>query len=63
MSAVLAQARQGERRLRVVMAGPLPPGTGGMTTVIDDLSHSRLAQDVDLLLFDTKKTTPEDRTL
>jgi glycosyltransferase involved in cell wall biosynthesis len=62
MSAVLAQASHGEARLRVVMAGPLPPGTGGMTTVIDDLSRSRLAQDVDLLLFDTKKSTPEGRS-
>ncbi len=63
MSAVLARAQLGEGRLRVVMAGPLPPGVGGMTTVIDDLSHSRLAQEVDLLLIDTKKATPEGRSL
>lgn len=45
------------------MAGPLPPAIGGMVTVIDDLRTSRLAQDVDLVLFDTKKTTPANRSL
>ncbi|MCC7547509.1 MAG: glycosyltransferase family 4 protein [Burkholderiales bacterium] len=47
----------------MVMAGPLPPGIGGMVTVIEDLSASRLASDIDLVLFDTKKTTPEGRAL
>jgi len=50
-------------RLRVVMAGPLPPAIGGMVTVIDDLSKSQLAKDVELVLFDTKKTTPAGRSL
>lgn len=49
--------------LRVVMAGPLPPAIGGMATVIDDISRSSLAQKVDLVLFDTKKRTPEGRSL
>jgi len=44
------------------MAGPLPPAIGGMVTVIEDLQASRLARDADLVLFDTKKTTPEGRS-
>lgn len=50
-------------RLRVVMAGPLPPAIGGMATVIDELSHSELTREVDLVLVDTKKQTREGRTL
>lgn len=34
-----------------------------MTTVIDDLSRSRLAREIDLLLFDTKKSTAVGRSL
>jgi glycosyltransferase involved in cell wall biosynthesis len=49
--------------MRVVMAGPLPPMIGGMTTVIDDIAHSSLAQEADLVLFDTAKKTPEGRSL
>jgi len=49
--------------LRVVMAGPLPPAIGGMATVIDDISRSSLAQEVELILFDTGKRTVEGRTL
>jgi glycosyltransferase involved in cell wall biosynthesis len=49
--------------LRVVMAGPLPPTIGGMTTVIDDISRSSLARQVELTLFDTAKRTPQDRSL
>ncbi len=49
--------------MRIVMAGPLPPMIGGMTTVIDDIAHSSLAQKTDLILFDTAKKTPEGRSL
>lgn len=63
MSAVLEHTPTHSNRLRVVMAGPLPPAIGGMVTVIDDLRTSRLARDVDLVLFDTKKTTPVNRSL
>lgn len=63
MNAVLERTRTPDRRPRVVMAGPLPPGIGGMVTVIEDLSTSRLAREVDLVLFDTRKTTPEGRSL
>lgn len=49
--------------MRVVMAGPLPPMIGGMSTVIDDIAHSSLAKNVDLMLFNTAKSTPEGRTL
>ena len=44
------------------MAGPLPPMIGGMSTVIDDIAHSSLADRVDLVLFDTAKKTPEGRS-
>jgi len=63
MSAVLEHTRIHSVRPRVVMAGPLPPAIGGMVTVIEDLSHSRLAREADLVLFDTKKVTPPGRTL
>jgi len=45
------------------MAGPLPPLVGGMSTVIEDLSRSSLAREVDLVLFDTRKPTREGRRL
>jgi glycosyltransferase involved in cell wall biosynthesis len=61
MQRVTATADQSPR-LRVVMAGPLPPLIGGMTTVIEDLSKSELAHAVDLRLFDTSKITPEGRS-
>lgn len=51
------------KRPRVVMAGPTPPAIGGMVTVLEDLLASRLAHDADLVLFDTKKSTPEGRSL
>lgn len=63
MSATLEHPRTSSGRLRVVMAGPLPPAIGGMTSVIEYLSQSRLATDVDLKLFDTKGTAPEGRSL
>ncbi len=49
--------------MRVVMAGALPPMIGGMSTVIDDIAHSSLAKNVDLMLFNTAKNTPEGRSL
>lgn len=49
--------------MRVVMAGPLPPMIGGMSTVIDDIAHSSLAKKVELSLFNTAKSTPEGRSL
>lgn len=49
--------------MRVVMAGPLPPAIGGMATVIDDIAHSSLAREVELVLFNTGKRTPEGRSL
>lgn len=49
--------------MRVVMAGPLLPAIGGMATVIDDIAHSSLAQEVELVLFNTGKRTPEGRSL
>ncbi len=49
--------------MRVVMAGPLPPMIGGMSTVIDDIAHSSLAENVELMLFNTAKKTPEGRSL
>jgi glycosyltransferase involved in cell wall biosynthesis len=49
--------------IRVVMAGPLPPAVGGMATVIGDISQSTLAEQVQLVLFDTKKQTAENRPL
>jgi len=48
--------------LRVVMAGPLPPAIGGMASVIDDIAHSSLAREVELVLFDSGKRTPEGRS-
>lgn len=49
--------------LRVVMAGPMPPSIGGMATVIDDISRTRLARIVELVLFDTGKRTPPGRSI
>ncbi len=49
--------------MRVVMAGPLPPAIGGMATVIDDISRTSLAREVELILFDTGKQTPAGRSL
>lgn len=45
------------------MAGPLPPAIGGMATVIDDISRSSLVHDVELVLFDSGKRTPEGRSV
>lgn len=50
-------------RIRVVMAGPLPPAIGGMTSVISDLSESTLRESVKVDLFDTAKQTRADRSL
>jgi len=45
------------------MAGPLPPNVGGMATVLGDLGASKLASEVDMLLFNTAKTTRAGRKL
>lgn len=50
-------------RLRVIMAGPLPPAIGGMASVIGALGQSALAQNTELKLFDTGKKTREGRSL
>lgn len=50
-------------KLRVIMTGPMPPSVGGMTTVLSDLGESNLAAQVDLVFFNTAKTTPEGRRL
>lgn len=49
--------------IRVVMAGPLPPAIGGMTSLICDLHESKLRDAVKLDLFDTAKQTPANRSL
>lgn len=50
-------------RMRVLMAGPLPPAVGGMASVIDALLHSSLAESCALSPFNTGKQTPEGRSL
>ncbi len=50
-------------RVSVVMAGPLPPAIGGMTTVICDLAESKLRESFALELFDTAKQTRAGRSL
>lgn len=50
-------------KLRVVMTGPLPPALGGMASVVAALGASSLAQQTQLVLFDTGKQTPEGRSL
>jgi glycosyltransferase involved in cell wall biosynthesis len=52
-----------EKRLAVIMAGPLPPVIGGMASVLDGLRNSSLAGRVDLRFFDTGKQTAEGRPL
>ena len=63
MIGTAASGQDQARRLRVLMAGPLPPLVGGMSIVIEDLSRSSLARDVALVLFDTRKPTREGRRL
>lgn len=45
------------------MTGPLPPAVGGMASVLGALRDSSLSKQVDLQLFETGKTTPENRPL
>ena len=45
------------------MLGPLPPLTGGMATVTDNLRHSRLANACRLTTLNNGKTTPEGRSI
>ena len=51
------------QRISVLMAGPLPPNVGGMATVLADLGASKLSDQVELVLFNTAKTTREGRKL
>jgi len=51
------------RRPRVLMTGPLPPLTGGMATVVDNLSRSPLLGACRLAVVSTGKITPERRSL
>jgi glycosyltransferase involved in cell wall biosynthesis len=50
-------------KINVLMAGPLPPNVGGMATVLGDLSTSKLSSQVQLVLFNTAKTTRAGRKL
>jgi glycosyltransferase involved in cell wall biosynthesis len=50
-------------KTRVLMLGPTPPLTGGMATVVDNLSHSPLAERCCLLVMNNGKTTAENRSL
>jgi len=50
-------------KIRVIMAGPMPPAIGGKATVLHDLQNSNLAEEVDLAFFNTFKTTDEGRNL
>lgn len=45
------------------MTGPMPPNVGGMTTVLCDLGNSKLAEQVDVVFFNTAKTTRAGRSL
>ena len=49
--------------IRILMSGPLPPNVGGMATVLGDLGASKLSSQVELVLFNTAKTTREGRNL
>ncbi|MBS1139943.1 MAG: putative Glycosyl transferase group 1 [Proteobacteria bacterium] len=49
------------RQKIVVMTGPLPPAVGGMASVLGALSDSSLPKRVKLELFETGKTTPDNR--
>ena len=49
--------------MTVVMAGPLPPNVGGMTSCITDLLNSRLAEDITFKSFNTAKQTRPGRSL
>jgi len=50
------------RKRRVLMLGPLPPLTGGMATVTDNLRRSALARECRLVVLNNGKTTPEGRS-
>jgi len=53
----------GLNKPRVLMLGPMPPPTGGMATVVDNLRDSRLADECRLIVLNNGKTTPEGRSL
>jgi glycosyltransferase involved in cell wall biosynthesis len=50
-------------RRAIVMTGPLPPAVGGMASVLGALGDSSLSRQYDLTLFETGKTTPENRSI
>lgn len=50
-------------KLRVIMTGPMPPSVGGMATVLSNLGESKLSTQVELVFFNTAKTTREGRKL
>ncbi|MGE0083156.1 MAG: glycosyltransferase family 4 protein [Desulfococcaceae bacterium] len=47
----------------VIMLSPLPPLTGGMATVADNLSKSSLAEQYRMIMINSGKTTPEKRSV
>lgn len=60
----LASTAAGAPKPRVLMMGPLPPLTGGMATVADNLRRSRLAaEDCRLVAVNNGKMTPPGRSL
>lgn len=48
---------------RIVMLGPMPPLTGGMATVMNNLRDSSLSKQSQLTILDNGKTTPEGCSL
>lgn len=48
-------------KIRIIMTGPMPPNVGGMTTVLSDLGESKLSDQVELVFFNTAKTTRQGR--
>ena len=57
------QAYAQAARPRVLMLGPLPPLTGGMATVVDNLRKSALAESCRLEVMNNGKITQPDRSL
>ncbi|MCK4626504.1 MAG: glycosyltransferase family 4 protein [Phycisphaerae bacterium] len=51
------------KKPRVVMLGPLPPLTGGMAAVVNNLRDSALASRCRLTVLNNGKTTPEGRSV
>lgn len=57
-----ASIRTGPSRPRVLMLGPLPPLTGGMVTVTENLRKSKLRERCRLTVLNNGKTTPDGRS-